>query len=156
MRKKVAILLLASLLLVPTSVFATSPNEAPPPVVEDALFVPFTQSAVILNPPLDPVEGVVPFSNIVEVVFVCRQHTTGSPPRDLVISTPGSFTIPGRGTMGFPSGWSANFRGWVDSAGTLWTPGTVARWDRATSGTLTMTASWTLNVRGLDCDEYED
>ena len=62
---------------------------------------------------------IAPFAIIVDVVFVCNQHTTGSPPRSLVISTPGSFTVQGSGTMEFPTGWVPKFQGWSSASGNV-------------------------------------
>jgi len=111
MRKKAMLLLIAIMVLVPTVVFA---GEVWPPVLSNPTIEAFGDSA-ILNPPLDPVQPrvITPFSNnIVDVIFVCNRLTSDSLPRDLVISTPGSFTISGRGTMSAGAG--SIFNGWRD------------------------------------------
>ena len=92
----------------------------------------------------------VPFYSIVDVVFVCNLHTTGSPPRNLVISTPGSFTVPGSGSMEFPAGWFPKFQGWSTASGNVWSEGARICWNFAVSGTYTLTARWTFLIRAFD------
>ena len=97
---------------------------------------------IALNPLLDPVDSqstAVEY-NIVEVIFVFNEHASNLPLRDLVISTPGSFTIPVPDTAKLGS--SASFTGWRDLHGNLWQAGTLIGWDAEVSGNLTLTAEW--------------
>ena len=95
-----------------------------------------------LNPMLDPVDtqSIIFENNIVDVKFVCSEHTFNLHTRDLVISTPGSFTLPVPDTVNLGS--SVSFIGWRDLHGNLWIAGTLIGWDEVVSGTLTLTAEW--------------
>ena len=97
---------------------------------------------VALNPLLDPVDSqsTVVECNIVDVIFVCNEHASNLPFRDLVIGTPGFFTIPIPDTANLGS--SVSFIGWRDLHGNLWQAGTLIGWDVEVSGTLTLTAEW--------------
>ena len=95
---------------------------------------------VVLNPPLDPTDDATAQEvNIVDVIFICNIHANLLP-RNLVISTPGSFTIPGPNAVN-PSS-SATFLGWRDVHGNLWTIETFMSWNIEVSGNLTLTAEW--------------
>ena len=97
---------------------------------------------IALNPLLDPVDtrSTIVEYNIVVVIFVFNEYTSSFPPRDLVISTPGSFTIPVPDAVNLDS--SVSFVGWRDLHGNLWIAGTLIGWDVEVSGTLTLTAEW--------------
>ena len=152
MRKKLVMVILMAILLPIGVIAATVPpaQEITVPSVRE-----FHQE--------DDVDGIVPparemfpleecslDASIIDVVFVCNLHTTGSPPRNLVISTPGSFTVPGSGSMEFPAGWLPKFQGWSSASGNVWNEGARICWNVAVSGTYTLTANWTFLVRVFD------
>ena len=97
---------------------------------------------IVLNPLLDPVysQSTIVEYNIVDVIFVCNEFISNLPTRDLVISTPGSFTIPVPDIVNLDS--SVSFIGWRDLHGNLWQAGTSIGWDKEVSGTLTLAAEW--------------
>ena len=96
----------------------------------------------IFNPPLDPVDthSISLEPNRVEVIFICDVKASGTPHRNLSISTPGSFTIPSPPTVNLDL--SVAFHGWRDLNGILWTEGALLGWETEVSGTLTLTAEW--------------
>jgi|GEM_PF-4935256 len=96
----------------------------------------------VFNLPLIPDESLCPITelDIVSVIFVCNQHTSGTPPRDLRLSTPASFTVPGQETMNADT--DAIFNGWVDANGTLIAEGTLVVFEVESSGIVTLIASW--------------
>lgn len=169
MRKKVLLLLVVAMaILVPIAVLAATNEGIVPPAQEfvtpplpEGFSQEYFESGII--PPArevssqenfsvdSDVANIAPFAHYVDVVFVCNvRNCTGSPPRDLVITTPGNFTVPGRGTM--TGGTQAIFQGWVSPSGVLWEPGVRIGWDVAWSGTYTMTASWVWWARDYDCE----
>jgi len=121
-------------------------NEVRPAIMFESVYdiIEMTgQENVVFNPPLDPVNYQslnIDEPGIILVLFVCEQHTSSTLPRELVINTPATFTIPDHGIM--DTGSNTVFNGWVDADGTILTPGTLVVFEAEVRGVITLIASW--------------
>lgn len=143
-RKALLLLVVSFVFLLPSVVFAYGESEVHPPLILPSIIDAYGS---VCQQALSAPNG------LVIVRFECNTSTFGFPPNNIFVVTPGTFVVPGQGTLWVPGG---IFRGWWDG-NTLWAPGDEPGWGTSVSGTITMTASWAwpaTPTQEVECEWY--